>query len=454
MRPALDRLSKIPLSERWTNPDLLKIRELGPRAIPLLRSVLREKETASVRTLLWMKAKWPKLTKRFSFIPDIQLLSERRWTACQVLESLGPTARPAVPDLVAILIENDPREVNGVMMVLWKIGLDVEICDRLDEVLEKYPRNFGSSSIISCLATVKPPAARTTKVLLTALKSPLPYIQAHAAETLGQLGVASPEIVSGLKVARSSSTSGAVIISCSSALWDLEKDDKESLDPIFKCLGNELKRFVPSSRGGGDGGQGVDGAEQNFLRAAGLFEKMKLKSPEREAALSLLQTFAEEKSKRIFVRMLLLRGMIELGYPTQKCIEVCRDGLGRSEDYYRLQAAGLLTLVAEKRSSDDLNEATLLDDANVGVRVFAAKIHWLKHHDAQVVVPVLVEALDRSKYQSYNYSDIQAQALGLLGEIGLGAKSALPTIEALALDPNAAVVKLASEVRIKINNGK
>lgn len=185
--------------------------------------MLREKNSASVRTLLWIKAKWPKVAKRFSFFPDPNLLTERRWTACQVLESFGPSARPAVPELVAILNENNPTEVNGVMMALSEIGFDADICNRLDEVFENYPTNFASYSIVMIAGTVKPPSPRTTKVLLAALKSPLTQMQPRAARSLGELGVNSPEVVSALKLARSSSTSSAVIINCSSALWDLEK---------------------------------------------------------------------------------------------------------------------------------------------------------------------------------------------------------------------------------------
>ncbi len=223
---------------------------------------------------------------------------------------------------------------------------------------------------------------------------------------------------------------------------------------VFKALGTVLNQFASFSSGGDEGGQGVNEHEENILQAAGLFQKMNLKDPERAKALSILRTFAEKKSKRIFIRMLLLPAMLDLGYPTEKCVKVCRDGLGYSEDYYRIQAAGLLADVAVKRPTADLNEGALLRDDNVSVRVDAAKIHWLKHRDAKIVVPILVDALDRSKYQSYYYSQTQREALGVLGEIGPDAKSALSAIVALKEDPNAAVVKLASEVGTKISDAQ
>src|SRR5213075_1288027 len=105
---ALDALSAIPLSERWAHPELLKIRKLGADAVPPLRRVLREKTSPSTRFLLWVKLKWPGATKYYSHFPDPQKMSERRWAACQVLQTLGPAAKPAIPEIIRILKEGDP----------------------------------------------------------------------------------------------------------------------------------------------------------------------------------------------------------------------------------------------------------------------------------------------------------------------------------------------------------
>jgi hypothetical protein len=48
------------------------------------------------------------------------------------------------------------------------------------------------------------------------------------------------------------------------------------------------------------------------------------------------------------------------------------------------------------------------------VRIYAAKVHWGKNRQAQKVVPVLVEALDRSKHQSYYYAETLPVALSVL----------------------------------------
>ena len=92
----------------------------------------------------------------------------------------------------------------------------------------------------------------------------------------------------------------------------------------------------------------------------------------------------------------------------------------------------------------------LIHDANVGVRIYSAKIHWRKNRRAQAIVPVLIESLDRSKHQSYYYAETQPVALAVLSEIGPEAHEAIGTLEKLFSDPNPAIVKMATEAVAKI----
>lgn len=157
-----------------------------------------------------------------------------------------------------------------------------------------------------------------------------------------------------------------------------------------------------------------------------------------------------DKSKRIFIRMLLLPAMVNLGFPKEKCFEVCNTGLNQSEDYYRLQAARLLAMVTEKYPVDEQYLAPLLHDRDVGVRIYAATIHWRMNRQAPEVVPILIESLDRSKYQSYYYAETQPVALAVLGDIGPEARDAAGMLEKLSSDPNPSIAKLASEALAKV----
>lgn len=87
----------------------------------------------------------------------------------------------------------------------------------------------------------------------------------------------------------------------------------------------------------------------------------------------------------------------------------------------------------------------------MSVRLYAAKIHWLKHHDAEIAVPVLIDSLDRTKHQTYDYTSLQADALQLLGQIGPEAAAAIPVLESLQKDPDIAIAKLATETLNKVH---
>jgi hypothetical protein len=66
------------------------------------------------------------------------------------------------------------------------------------------------------------------------------------------------------------------------------------------------------------------------------------------------------------------------------------------------------------------------------------------------VVPVLVDALDRKKHQSYYYPQILNAALSELGEIGSEARAARSNVATLTNDPNPQVAKLASDTLNKL----
>ena len=444
MNPALDQLSAIPLAKRWSHPEMLKIRALGVKAVPPLRSVLREKNSSSTRFLLWVQSKWPAAGKSILKFPDMNKMSDRRWAACQALQSLGPAGRPAVPEILDMLREKDMRELNAATMALHAIGIDAEICDQLDELLEAGTPPQARFQIINALGRVKPASPRTVKNVIAALADSSPYVQASAIGTLGHLGVATPEILSALKQLQSTNKDPKVLISLSEALWLLEKDSKTTLDALFPILESELANYSPAAPGGIDSGQGIGGSEQLFLKAGSLFAKMKLQEPEKSRAFSLLKSCCD-KSDRIFVRMCLLPDMMELGLQKEECVTICRKGLKRPEDYYRIQAARLMAEVGEKYSLEGIDLTALLQDPEVGVRVYAAKMHWLKNRQAAVVVPILIEALDRNKHQSYYYPEILRTAISTLGEMGAEAKEAKPVLEKIKQDPDPTVVKLATD---------
>ncbi len=451
MHPALDKLASIPLSQRWSHPEMLKIRSLGKDAIPPLRSVLREKDNPTTRFLLWVKAKWPGSTKYYSHFPDPNKMMERRWTACQVLQTLGPAGKSAAPEIIQILKTGDIGDCNAASMALWAIGIDADICDRLVEVLESgVASESGKIQIISALASIKPRSVRTLQALTAALADSSSHVQYRAAETLGRLGVAPPAAISALKKLQSTSTNELTVVMTSATLWDLQKDPTQVFAPVLRILKSQPGQPLALPFGGGSGGQGVNAQEQIFMAAADLFRRMDLREPEKSDALTMLDSWCE-KSGRIFIRMLLLPPMMDLGFSKEKCLEVCLAGLSQPEDYYRIQAARLLVSVSERYPDNQINLDILIHDPEAGVRVYASKIHWRKNKQARAVVPVLIEILNRTKHQSYYYDiEILPAALDALAEIGPEAQEAATELDKIARDPNLSIAKLASQALVRI----
>jgi hypothetical protein len=449
MESSLDKLAAVSLSERWSHPEMLKIRKLGLKAIPALRRVLREKDAPSTRLLLWLKLKWPGISRICSFVPDPNKLSQRRWAACQVIQTLGPAGKAAVPELVAVLASKDGLDVNAGTMALWAVGIDADVCERLDQVLEKGPPGPGGPAIIMALGHLKPPSERTLKVLTAALTYPAPPVPTYAAEALGRLGAARPSVISGLKQLMSASTDGLTAITASAALWELEKDSQSITGRVFSILQSQLLLPLTPVFGGGSGGQGIDATEETFIKGAALLSQMKLEETDRASALAIFKSFCE-KSQRIFIRMHLLPAMMKLGLPREQCLEVCNTGLWQQEVYYRIQAAQLLVEVGNKYPLDGIDLDALIRDKEVGVRVYSAIAHWRQHKRAAVLLPVLIEALDRDKHQSYYYAQILPAALKGLAEIGPEARDAFAPVTLLTHDPNPAIAELASETLAKI----
>jgi HEAT repeat protein len=449
MYPALDKLASISLSERWSHPEMIKIRQLGPAAVPPLRRVLREKDKPTTRFLLWVKTKWPAVAKYYPYMPDTKKMTERRWTACQVIQTLGPAAKAAVPELIQVIESKDAGDVNAGVMALWAVGIDADACELLDESLEQGKAGFGRGMIISSLGNVKPPSTRTLNALTHALADPSPYIQQSAAETLGRLGVATPVVIKGMERLQSSSTNDLVAVNCAVALWQLQHDGRAAANAVFQILERLLQNPIAPPIGSGNGGQGVEATEQVFIKGAELFPQLHLADTEKARALGILESFCE-KSGRNFIRMLLLPAMMELGLSREKCVDVCETGLRQEEYYYRLQAAQLLVGVAERFPSNEIKVDELIHDKDLGVRVYAAKIHWRNNKKAEVVLPVLTDALDRKKHQSYYYEQILSTALSVLGDIGSEAHAASSAVAALTHDPNPRIAQLATDTLNKI----
>jgi hypothetical protein len=155
--------------------------------------------------------------------------------------------------------------------------------------------------------------------------------------------------------------------------------------------------------------------------------------------------------------MMLLPEMVKLGLDLEKAAKVCRAGLSAEEDYYRLQAARLIVRLCDKWKAavaDKVSVPGMLGHADLGVQVCDAQVYWNtqgEKRQAGLILPVLLDALNAKKHQSYYYPEIQTTALNLLSEMGPQARPALAPLRELEKDVNPAVAKRATQTREKVD---
>src|SRR5688500_6155673 len=110
---------------------------VGEQGVEYRRRVIREKESVRTRGLLWVGGKWTEAPKYIPNYPDLKKMDERRWVACQVIQTLGPAGRRAMAELVTAMEKGDRSTAHGDSMALNAIGLDAEIVELLLRVRER-----------------------------------------------------------------------------------------------------------------------------------------------------------------------------------------------------------------------------------------------------------------------------------------------------------------------------
>lgn len=447
--PAINTLAKLKIEERWAHPEMLKIRAMGAKALPDLRVILRERNHPAIKLRREAQKRWPKAAAKFGTVDDAHL-RERLWVACQAIQTLGAAARPLAPDLIENLKTGDNVELNPTSMALSAIGYDSDIRDRLVTLLEE--RSLGewqTDFAIGAIGRIGSPSPRAVAVVARGLTNSSFYVQQTSAEAAGNMGVSNSVMIAGLKSLQTNSANDVGAIKASVALWKLTKDRESSLRPVLTVLEQFVTQPISLNPKPGTSGQGISQGDQLFLFAGEMIRAMKLEDPDRARALMLFEKWGQ-KAGRIFVEMLLLPTMFELGMSEEKCFRICNEGLAREEDYYRIQAAELLGQISTRFTVDEALLNRLLPDRDVNVRIHAAKIHWAKHHDASVVTPVLADALDRERHQSYWYERHVPVALETLRDIGPAARQAIPALEKASNDPNPKIVTLAQAALVRI----
>jgi hypothetical protein len=449
----LDDLARAPYAERWSHPAFGRIRAMGPKAIPFLREAIAQKDALSTRTLLAAQEKWPKFTERYFELSEAKMM-ERRATACQVILTLGPAAKSAWPELVALFQSEDISDFNTPFLPLKAIGINEEIRDHLVRMIEneKIGNRIAKFMALEAIAEVKPPSERALKLLAASLEDRTQYGfgPPEIAERLGKLGANTPEVIAGLKNLQRKSKDRRATVAASHALWRLQGKNAEVLSSMFamvEMMLREPKEIPPWAKAfpdKNDWGQIGTQADLTVEAAGEFFREAATDAADKAKAIEMLEKWGRD-SERVHIQMRLLRSMLDLGYPGTNCVAICEGGLAQRHNYLRIQAAWLLADVAEKFPIDTAIVTRLIGDSDVCVRIYGAKVRWRQTRQPEVVVPVLDGALDVAKHRSYWHTHALPVALGVLKEIGPEARAARARVEELARDANPEIAKLADD---------
>ncbi|MHB8524361.1 MAG: HEAT repeat domain-containing protein [Limisphaerales bacterium] len=176
---------------------------MGERAVPFLAEKLHARES------LWSKAYayvWPKLpTALRRRLRWPEPIGDIHFKAAAQLSNLGPKAKAAIPDLVAVLKEQDPSSRAAkyyAAQALGRIGSEAKACVAdLVTCLRKDPSAEVRAQAAQALGRLGQPARLAVPALIEALKSKHGLTRYYAIESIwkiapDQVPVAMPALVS------------------------------------------------------------------------------------------------------------------------------------------------------------------------------------------------------------------------------------------------------------------
>jgi HEAT repeat protein len=151
------------------------IRQIGPKALPTLLRMLRARDSALNRGLLWLNR------KQHVVHLSVRPAREEQMQAVLAFEALGPVAKPAIPELRKMLLNTEPEAVADALANIGPESVTV--------LLEAIPGIASQKRCALFAAAAKWPShqAATVNALLVALRSTNAEERRCAAEFLGRL---------------------------------------------------------------------------------------------------------------------------------------------------------------------------------------------------------------------------------------------------------------------------
>jgi len=321
-------------------------------------------------------------------VPDLLPLlkhedREIRIMAARALSKMGPTAKPAVPVMAQLLRENDGRQRFQISQALADMGTDAK--EALPVLIDQLPNleMMSPNPLLVTLGNLGPDAKPALSGLLKLLETGDSILSGDVMNVLGEIGPDAKTAVPHL-------------------LAYLEKTSQHDRARAARALGRigpEARAAVPALR------QRLED-ERKLVRVW--------------AAFALARTTGENKTQ--------IALLIELWKEDRG------DGsFGSGSVRYDIAQAFELLGAEASEARNLLLEAVLDEKTSTGTHAHVARALGHLRNDADVVVPKLIELLERMTEGFRRVDNCQhaAEALGLLGP---KAKAAIPHLRRLLDD--------------------
>lgn len=372
------------------------------KALPIVRAGLKHK----ARFVLWNSTH---AVERIGIraketVPDLLLLlkqedREIRIVAARALSKMGPAAKPAVAAMAQLLRENDGRQHYQISQALADLGVDAK--EALPVLVDQLPNleKMSPNPILVTLGKLGPDAKPAVPALLKLLETGDSIFHGDVMNVLGEIGPGAKTAVPQL-------------------LTHLEKTSEYNRARATRALG----RIGPGARAAVPALRQRLEDERKMVRVWAAFALARITGESKPQVALLIEMWQEDRGDRSF-------------------------GSG-SVRYDIAQALELLGAEASP-ARDLLLEAVLDEKTSPGTHAHVALALGHLRNDAEIVVPKLIELLER-KAEGLNRVNNCQQASEALSLLGPKAKAAIPHLRRLLDDEENSIVDAAAKALAKI----
>jgi HEAT repeat protein len=405
------------------SPEADKIlNQVGPEAVPYLRTVLRREDSFLTRTRSALRRKMitsklvPAAVRQRLTIPVTALRA--RAEAARILRGLGPAARPALPELVASL----NHKQRGIRSTAFEalIGLGPAVEGVIPVVLQtlKHPDSSMRMRAATALSEFEVYSPGIIAALTEALADPLPMVRQAAVQTLAQAG---PAAISALPQLGPmlNERDNYLRLSAADALWRISPEQARVIVPLLIGL------MDPEASLG-------DAPDLSLEFRVAAVEIMGEMGPlAKEAVPALRRLLHKGPDDHRFGAANALRKIEPTNGPA--LVPLFVQFLAATDaPVARPEVIEALGEIGPAATEAVPTLTRYLDDEDEMIRLTSAIALWrIDPRQADLIVPVLVKLLKHDIEAELDVSD----ALEALKEMGPAAREAVPVVRALLVHP-------------------